>query len=80
MSAYCRDFDETKYISFLIKDDEFFEKYNTIWEINRSSEELEQQRRSEIVSTSFMLLHNNESYFEDILEKRIVNYMLLNQR
>ena len=80
MSAYCRDFYETKYFSFLIKDDEFLEIYNTIWEINRSSEELEQQRRSEIVSTSFILLHNNELYFEDILEKRIVNYMLLNRR
>ena len=29
MSAY---FDETKYISFLIKDYELFEKYNEIWE------------------------------------------------
>ena len=31
MSAYRRDFDETKYISFLIKDDESLEKYNKIW-------------------------------------------------
>ena len=30
MTAYRRDFDETKYISFLIKDDE---KHNEIWEI-----------------------------------------------
>ena len=30
MSAYKRDFDETKYISFLIKDDELLEKYNKI--------------------------------------------------
>ena len=30
MSAYWRDFDETKYMSFLIKDDEFLEKYNEI--------------------------------------------------
>ena len=30
-SAYIRDFDETKYISFLIKDDEFLEKYKEIW-------------------------------------------------
>ena len=28
MSAYRRDFDETKYISFLIKDDKMLEKYN----------------------------------------------------
>ena len=31
MSAYRKDFDETKYMSFLIKDDELFEKYNAIW-------------------------------------------------
>ena len=30
MSAYRRGFDETKYISFLIKDDELLEKYNEI--------------------------------------------------
>ena len=32
MSAYRRDFDETKYMSFFIKDDELLEKYNEIWE------------------------------------------------
>ena len=31
MSAYTKDFDETKYMSFLIKDDELLEKYNEIW-------------------------------------------------
>ena len=32
MSAYRKDFDETKYISFFIKDDELLEKYSEIWE------------------------------------------------
>ena len=32
MSAHRRDFNETKYMSFLIKDDELLEKYNEIWE------------------------------------------------
>ena len=32
MNAYRKDFDETKYISFLKKDDELLEKYNNIWE------------------------------------------------
>ena len=32
MGVYRRDFDETKYISFLIKDDELLEKYNEIWD------------------------------------------------
>ena len=30
MSAYRRDFDETKYMSFLIKHDELLEIYNEI--------------------------------------------------
>ena len=31
MSAYRKDFDETKYESFLIKDNKLLEKYNEIW-------------------------------------------------
>ena len=31
MGAYRRDFDETKYMTFLIKDDGLLEKYNEIW-------------------------------------------------
>ena len=31
MSAYRRDFDETKYVHFLIKDYELLESYNGIW-------------------------------------------------
>ena len=30
MSVYRRDFDETKFMSFLVKDHEFLEKYNEI--------------------------------------------------
>ena len=30
MSTYGRDFDETKFMSFLIKDEELLEKYNKI--------------------------------------------------
>ena len=32
ISAYRKDFDETKNMSFLMKDDELSEKYNEIWE------------------------------------------------
>ena len=32
MSAYRKDFDETKHMSFLIKDDELLGKYIEIWE------------------------------------------------
>ena len=31
MRAYRKDFEETKYISFLIKDNELIEKHNEIW-------------------------------------------------
>ena len=31
MSAYRKDFDKTKYMSFLMKDDELLEKYIEIW-------------------------------------------------
>ena len=32
MSAYRKDFDETKYVYLLIKDDKLLEKHNEIWE------------------------------------------------
>ena len=32
MSSYKRDFDETIYMSFLIKNDELLEKYNEVWD------------------------------------------------
>ena len=32
ITAYRKDFDETKYISFLIKDNELLEKWNEIWD------------------------------------------------
>ena len=37
MSAYRKDFDETKYIPFLIKDDELLDKYNKILEKNKNN-------------------------------------------
>ena len=32
MTAYKKDFDETKYVPFLITDDKWWRKYNEIWE------------------------------------------------
>ena len=37
MSAHRRDFDETKYMSYLTKDDESLEKYNEMWEKVKNS-------------------------------------------
>ena len=31
MTAYRKNFDETKYMSFLLKNDKLLEKYNEIW-------------------------------------------------
>ena len=31
-AGYRKDFEETKFTSFLIKDDELLEKYNEVWE------------------------------------------------
>ena len=39
MTAYRKDFDETKYMSFLIKNDELLVKYNEIWEIFKNNSE-----------------------------------------
>ena len=40
MSAYRKNFDKNKYVPFIIKDDEFLEKYNEIWEkVKRNSKE-----------------------------------------
>ena len=36
ISAYRKDFDETKNMSFLMKDDELSEKYNGIWEKDKN--------------------------------------------
>ena len=37
MIGYRRDFDETKYISYLIKHKELLEKYNKIWKKVKNS-------------------------------------------
>ena len=42
MSAYRRDFDETKYMSFLIKDNELLEKYKDIGKKISKSNKIEQ--------------------------------------
>ena len=41
MTVYRKDFDETKFTSFLMKDDELLEKYNEIWENVKETLEIE---------------------------------------
>ena len=45
MIAYRRDFDETKYMYFLIKDDELLEIYNEIWK--KASKKIKKELDSE---------------------------------
>ena len=40
-TVYRKDFDETKFTSFLMKDDELLEKYNEIWEKVKETLEIE---------------------------------------
>ena len=37
MNSYRRDFDETKYMTLLIKDDGLLEKYNEMWKKVKNS-------------------------------------------
>ena len=37
MNTYRRDFDETKYLTLLIKDDGLLEKYNEMWKKVKNS-------------------------------------------
>ena len=47
MSAYRKGSDETRYVSFLIKDNELLEKYNEIW------------KRLKIVSKKDLIVNQN---------------------
>ena len=60
MSAYRKDFDETKSMSFLIKDDELLEKYNEIWEKVKSS--IKKEFDSEPVYNEIYLITKIEYY------------------
>ena len=60
MSAYRRVFDETKYVSFLIKDDELLKKYNEIW--GKVSQSIKKKFDSEPVYDEKYLKAKTKSY------------------
>ena len=68
MSACRRDFNETKYMSFFIKDDELLEKYKEFWEFDSEPAYNEKYLKTKIKSykrktnTNF---HNNKIPKED---------------
>ena len=64
MSAYRKDFDETKYTSVLIKDDELLKKYNKIWKKVKNS--LKKEYDSEPVYNEKYLKAKVKSYNEKI--------------
>ena len=60
MNAYRRDLDETKHMSFLVKDDELLEKYNGIWE--KVSQSIREELDSEPVYNEKYLKTKIKSY------------------
>ena len=56
MSACRREFDETKYMSFLIKDDESLEKYNGIWE--KSEITSKYHKKVQLICLSIILIYS----------------------
>ena len=60
MTEYRKDFDETKYMSFLIKDNELFKKYNETWEKVKNS--LKKEFDSEPVYNEKYLKAKMKSY------------------
>ena len=64
MSAYKRDFDETKYMIFLIKNHELLKKCNEIWD--KFSNTIQKGFDSELVYDEKNLRTKIESYAEKI--------------
>ena len=60
MTAYRKDFDETKYISFLIKDDELLKKYNKIWKNVKNT--IDKEFNSDLVYSEKYLKAKIKSY------------------
>ena len=68
--TYKKDFDETTYVSFLIKDNELLEKCNEIWEKVKNN--LKKEFDSEPVYNERYLKVKIKSYNEKIKYKMIV--------
>ena len=74
MSAYRKDFDENKYISFLIKDDELLENYNENWEKVQSSLKTEFDSKP-VYNEKYLKAKQNP-----ITEKSTQIFMLINTK
>ena len=67
MTAYRRDFDESQYMLFLIKDDKLLQKYNRIWDKVSNSMRKSTKRRSQCICLSVILFEsvfrNDKNYY-----------------
>ena len=72
MTAYRKDFDENKYMSFLIKDNKLLEKYNEIWK--KVSNAIKKERESNPVYIKKYLKTKIKSY------KRKINTNFCNNK
>ena len=75
MSAHRKDFDETKYISFLIRDDKWLEKHNDIWEKVESS--LKKEFDSEPIHNEKYLKEINTNFHNNKIPKEGSQYICL---
>ena len=64
MSVYWKDFDETKYMSFLIEDNKLLEKYKEIWD--KVSKVIEKGFDNESVYNEKYFKTKTESYEQKI--------------
>ena len=67
MSAYRKDFDKTRFISFLIKNDKLLEEYNEIWGKFKNS--LKKEFDSEPIYSEKFLKAKIKSYTRNINTK-----------
>ena len=78
MNAYRKDFDKTRFMSFLIKDEKLLEKYNEIWkkvsniikkEFDSKPEYNEKYLKTKIKSYNGKI--NTNSHYNDIPRRRL---------
>ena len=76
MSSYRKDFDETRYIFFVVKDDELLEKYNEIWK----KVSLKKKNDSEPVYNEIYLKIKNLILIKKILIKKLLVKKILTKK
>ena len=79
MNAYRKNFDETKYMSFLIKDDELLKKYNKFWKkvkntINKEFDNDPVYNEKYLKATKNLIMEKSTQIFTIIkYQKKVLN-------